>query len=420
MAQIGYTFNGKLTRNDSYMLRILLAVFLFAWCAAPSAGAQDFHRLSISLTRVSSDLDDIKVNLRILWGANVSPTERRPEWLEPISETPSRRRDSSEIALGPYSFEGPEDVEQVLIFGTITDNKTGDVVRVIPATIVDLQADQNDMVTLSVSVERGFPEAFRASYPFVFLRDKGFIDDDTIRPTLVAIRYFIEESGRNGYRLSDEEWGRIKSFFGRNESYFEQGGASHVVEILNYFDSYSAISDDMRFHNFYAEFLNNILDDIDNRKVNSQSLHQLVLENLDTLFNNNLSDMFAQADITLKILEQREYYLMCIDISRTILAKMDRDFLESINAPRNTRSVLGMSNRCGQLLYASERGASASDVEGAATYLASFKLGKSLMGNFITVIRDLDSLGQLRVTDERDSLLGTYFRAYSEALGGQG
>lgn len=402
------------------MLRILLAVFVFSFCAVQSSSAQGFHRLSVTLTRVSSDLDDIKVNLRILWGANVSPTERSPEWLEPISETPSRRGGSSEITLGPYTFEGPEEVKKVMIFGTINDNKTGDVVRVIPASIVDLTADQNDMVNLSVSVEKGFPEAFRASYPFVFLRDSGFINDETIRPTLVAVRYFIEESGRNGYRLSDEEWGRIKSFFGRNERYFEEGGASHIVEILNYFDSYSAISDDVRFHNFYAEFLNNILDDIDNRKVNSQSLHQLVLENLDTLFNNNLEDMFAQADITLKTLEQREYYLMCIDISRTILAKMDRDFLADIDAPRNIRSVLGMSNRCGQLLYASERDASASDVQGAANFLASFKLGKSLMGNFNTVIRDLDSLGQMRVTDERDSLLGIYFRAYSNALEGQG
>jgi hypothetical protein len=399
------------------MLRIFLISFLFFCCVTFSASAQDFHRLSISLTRLASDLDDIKVNLRILWGANMSPTNRRPEWLEPISESPSRKRNSNEIELGPYTFDGPEEVKMALVFGTITDNKTGEVVRIIPATIVDLDADQNDIVTASVSVEIGFPEAFRASYSFVFLRDKGFLDDDTIRPTLVAIRYFIEESGRNGYRLSDEEWGRIKSFFERNERYFEEGGGSYVVEILNYFDSYSAISDDVRFHNFYAEFLNNILDDIDNRKVNSQSLHQIVLENLDTLFNNNLPDMFPQADITLRMLEQREYYLMCIDISRTILAKMDRDFLETIDAPRNVRSVLGMSNRCGQLLYAADRDASTNDVQAAADYMASFKLGKSMMGNFITVIRDLDSLGQLRVTNARDSQLGTYFRSYSEALG---
>lgn len=402
------------------MLRVFVSVLVISLFAVSTAKADDFHRLTITLTRVSSELQDVKVNLRILWGANVSPTDRRPEWLENISENPTRRRGSSEIELGPYTFEGPENVKSALVFGTITDNATGEVVRVIPASVADLDANQNDMVAFSVPVERDFSDAFRASYPFVFLRDKGFIDDDTVRPTLVSIRYFIEEAGRNSYRLSDEEWGRVKSFFVRNDDYFEQGGASHVVEILNYFDSYSAISDDVRFRGFYAEFLNNILDNIDNRSVNSQSLHQIVLENLDTLFNNHLSDMFEQADITLRILEQREYYLMCIDISRTILAQMDRSFLEENQSPRNTRSVLGMSNRCGQLIYATERGGSPSDVEGAAEYLQSFKPARSMISNFVTVIRDLDSLGQLRVTDERDNLLGTYFRAYSRALGAQG
>jgi hypothetical protein len=402
------------------MARFLLSIVVLIFAFTPPAGAQEFHRLSISLTRVSTDLKDIKINLRVLWGANVSPTDRRSEWLVPISEDPPRRRGTSAIKLGPYNFEGPAHVKSALVFGTITDTTTGNVVRVIPASIVELTANENDMVTFSVSVERDFSRAFRASYPFVFLRDKGFINDETIRPTLVAIRNFIEESGRNSYRLSDDEWGRIRSFFSRNDSYFEDGGASHVIEILNYFDSFSGISEDVRFHKFYAEFLNNILEQIENRRVNSQSLHQIVLENLDTVFNNRLPDMFEQADITLQVLEERKYYLMCIDISRTILANMNLGFLENTRSPKNIRSVLGMSNRCAQLLYETETDGASGNVDGGAAHLASFKLGRTMMGNYIEVMKHLDSLGRLRVLDERDSLLGTYFRAYSRALGGLG
>lgn len=396
---------------------LFAAVFL---CLATPGHADQFHRLFVTLNRVPTDVADLRVNVSVLWGANMPPADRPPDWLEPVSVNVSGGRRSSAIDLDQLRFQGPDEVRSALVYGTITDGATGEVVRVLPASVVDLTADANDTVRFALTTEPDFPAAFRASYPFVFLRDRGFVNDETVRPTLVAVRYFIEEAGRNNYRLSEEEWGRIRSFFLFNTTYFGDGGAEHVLEILNYFQGVSGSTEDIRFHRFYAEFLNAVLGRIADRMVNSQSLHSIVVEYLNTLYANRLADTFEQSDLTLQTLEDRGYYLKCIDISRTVLAEMNRGFLETVGAPLNLRSVLGMSNRCGQLYYKLDTGETDGDLRGAAQYLAGFGLGESMMKNFVRVLQDMDDLGQLRVTNHSDSLLGDYFRAYSEVLGGQG
>ena len=379
-----------------------------------------FHRLSVSLKRVSNEFQDISVNLTLQWGANLAPTERSPNWYEPLSEEPPGRRRTSVIELGPFNFEGPDDVESVLLFGTITDNSNGEILRLIPVTVAPLKANNNDVVEVSIVVERDFPRAFQASFPFRFQRDTGFVTDDTVRHTLIAVRNIIEHSGLNGYSLSDSEWGRVRSFFLVNTPYFEEGKVEYITEILNYFRTFSAISEDPRFQRFYAEFLNTVLGEISNRSVNALSLHQIVLDDLTTLFTHKLSVMFEQADLTLQTLMEREYYMRCVDVGSTILANIDPIFIEKDVAPNNLRSVLRLTSNCGQLLYADETGQSAFEVDPAAAHLSDFSLGKTMISNFVTVVDEMDKMGQLRVTNEQDSLLGKFFRAYSVALGGQG
>ncbi len=382
--------------------------------------ADTFHRLSVSLKRVSNEFQDISINLTLQWGANLAPTERNPNWYEPFSEDPPRRRSSATITLGPYTFDGPDAVNSVLLYGTITDNGSGDLLRVIPVTVAQLDANANDLVEVSVAVERSFSRAFQESYPFRFQRDTGFVTDETVRHTLVAVRNIIEHAGRNDYELSDAEWGRIRSFFLVNTRYFEEGQVESITEILNYFRTFSAISEEARFQRFYAEFLNTVLGEISDRRVNSLSLHQIVLDDLTTLFTHKLSVMFEQADLTLQTLVERGYYMRCVDVGSTILASIDPIFIEKDVAPNNLRSVLRLTSTCGQLLVAQETGQSTNQVDPAAQYLADFALGKNMISNFVTVVDEMDKLGQLRVTNEQDSLLGKYFRAYTVALGGQG
>lgn len=398
----------------SLFLAIVLSVF-----GAPSFG-DTFHRLSVSLKRVSNEFQDISINLTLQWGANLAPTERSPNWYEPFSEDPPRRRGSATITLGPYTFDGPDNVSSVLLYGTITDNGSGDVLRVIPVTVAELAANANDLVEVSVAVERDFLSAFSASYPFRFQRDSNFVTDDTVRHTLVSVRNIIEHSGLNNYELSDAEWGRIRSFFIANAGYFEEGKVENITEILNYFRTFSAISDEPRFQRFYAEFLNTVLGEISDRSVNSLSLHQLVLDDLDTLFTHKLGIMFEQADITLQTLVEREYFLRCVDVGSTILSSIDPVFIEKDVAPNNLRSVLRITSECGQRLAAKDTGQSAFEIGPAARYLADFALGKTMITNFVGIVDKMDEFGQLRVTSEQDSLLGEYFRFYTVALGGQG
>ncbi len=400
--------------KTSLIFAIVLSVL-----GTPGLG-DTFHRISVSLKRVSNEFQDISINLTLQWGANLAPTERNPNWYEPFSEDPPRRRGSATIKLGPYNFNGPEEVSSVLLYGTITDNGSGDVLRVIPVTVAELKANANDLVEVSVAVERDFLSAFQASYPFRFQRDTGFVTDDTVRHTLVAVRNIIEHSGLNNYELSGDEWDRIGSFFLVNANYFQEGKVENITEILNYFRTFSAISDEPRFQRFYAEFLNTVLGEISDRSVNSLSLHQLVLDDLDTLFTHKLNIMFEQADITLQTLLERKYYMRCVDVGSTILSNIDPVFIEKDVAPNNLRSVLRITSTCGQLLAAQDTGQSPFEVDPAAEYLVDFALGKTMLSNFVSVVDEMDKLGQLRVTNQQDSLLGDYFRAYSTALGGQG
>jgi len=395
-------------------LTFLLPAFL------PCGAQAENARIRITLYEVPVE-PEIKTQVYVSWGAHMANPPAN--YLHRHDFTSNAGRSTGTVKYTTSTRDVDPKVTSFIVYGLIRAS-SGDIIRVIPAKLFFINDESLTQLEVAITPRRSFSDAFLDSYPLEFWKDEGFLNGETVRPTLRSFRLMIDYAGETDSNISPEEWKRLYSFFKVNRSFFKRGGSQELSEILQYLKTFVAASRGEGVASFYAEFLNGLVPIRTGLIVFDKDLTDYIHGQLMQLYETRLPECFHQANLSLQAFHEARQYDKCVTLAEKILKSLNGEYLQDActRSPKNLFSTLVQCTICGQDYYATfsnEAAANRKKVSSGARFLVQSEVSRPMISEYQRIFEVMEShkLVTFRSTGEA-AQLGKYYIAYNCALRG--
>lgn len=322
--------------------KYVLITLLLSCTAQASAQSSRGVTVDVQLGAIPDGIDEVRVLAEIQMGLNIHPDSSTEPRELPVSELISRGR------INPTGMNVPrfqaEDIPWEAIasvaFGCARDTSSSTVLF-FPLTPFNLSGNATSVrLQATPSVADFYTESF-SNYGDGPLRPTDAMTRIRALDLLVRaifsfqIRESTDATGGNQIQQSSDTCRTAgaevidaviedyvddyRVFVFNNTNFLSEGDSLVVGELMNLLQTLDELVENPSFTELHVQFLNNVLSEVENRRIRSIHLHQLAVERLVTIYANDFSSAHHFGNETLIALNDMSYAEDCVSLATIIL-----------------------------------------------------------------------------------------------------
>ncbi|MEM9910917.1 MAG: hypothetical protein AAF922_09045 [Pseudomonadota bacterium] len=322
--------------------RYLLVFLLFACAVQANAQSSRGVSVDVELDAVPDGVDEVRVLAEIQVGLNIHPESSTEPRELPISEV-IKRNFINPTRLNVPRFQA-EDISWEAIasvaFGCARDTSSSTVLF-FPMTPFNLSGNETSVrLKATSSVNEFYRESF-SSYGEGPLRPTDAMTRIRALDLLVRAIFSFQireaANGSDGNQIQqssdtcrtaeaevidaaiEEYVDDYRVFLFNNTNFLSEGDSLVVGELMDLLQTLDELVENSSFTELHVQFLNNVLSQVENRRIRSIRLHQLAVERLVSIYANDFSSAHHFGNETLSALTELSYAEDCVSLATIIL-----------------------------------------------------------------------------------------------------